>query len=268
MIKDIGGGNFVPYRIFSDHLGSPRLVVNAADGTEIAQQLDYDEFGRVLTDTCPGFQPFGFAGGLYDPDTGLTSFGFRDYDAETGRWTAKDPLAFQGGDSCLYCYNGNDPVNRIDPSGLKPFGVGANPVETKPVAFGLDPENSRLLFGLGCGNGMGVNSGDGSTIITFSNRESPTDFAISADNSRPANAGDPFDPGKTATDSSFHVIEADQEGLRGIAVDYFARVPGVRNVVVTVGGLMLVPVAGPGAGATTIIQGNLGSNPLTVISEP
>ena len=268
MLKDTGGGNFVPYRIFTDHLGSPRLVVNAENGTEIAQRLDYDEFGRVLTDTNPGFQPFGFAGGLYDPDTGLTRFGFRDYDAETGRWTTKDPLAFQGGDSCLYSYNGNDPVNGIDPSGLKPFGVGANPEKADPFAYGMDPKTSRLLFGLGFGNGMGVTSGDGSTLITLTSRENPTDFAMSADNSKPANAVDSFDPGKTASDSSFHLIEADRDGLKGISIDYLARVPGVRNVVVTVGGLIMMPVAGPGAGATMIIQGNLGVNPLRVITEP
>jgi uncharacterized protein RhaS with RHS repeats len=79
------------YRIVSDHLGSPRLVVNTADGT-VAQRMDYDEWGRVIQDTNPGFQPFGYAGGLYDRDTGLVRFGARDYDPETGRWTAKDPI--------------------------------------------------------------------------------------------------------------------------------------------------------------------------------
>jgi hypothetical protein len=29
------------------------------------QELRYDAFGRVVLDTNPGFQPFGFAGGLY-----------------------------------------------------------------------------------------------------------------------------------------------------------------------------------------------------------
>jgi YD repeat-containing protein len=72
----------VTYRIISDHLGSVRLVVNASDGS-IAQRIDYDEFGNVTADTNPGFQPFGFAGGLYDPDTGLVRFGARDY--EPGR---------------------------------------------------------------------------------------------------------------------------------------------------------------------------------------
>lgn len=107
----------VTYRILSDHLGSPRLVVNVEDGT-VVQRMDFDEFGRVLTDTNPGFQPFGFAGGLYDLDTGLVRFGARDYDPATGRWTAKDPIGFAGGDSNLYAYVSNDPVNLVDPSGL------------------------------------------------------------------------------------------------------------------------------------------------------
>ncbi|HET8937489.1 MAG TPA: RHS repeat-associated core domain-containing protein [Polyangiales bacterium] len=105
------------YRLLTDHLGSVRFVVDAANGG-ILQRLDYDEFGNVLTDTNPGFQPFGFAGGLYDADTGLVRFGARDYDALTGRWTAKDPILFASGDTNLYAYVGGDPVNRRDPRGL------------------------------------------------------------------------------------------------------------------------------------------------------
>jgi RHS repeat-associated protein len=105
------------YRIIADHLGSPRLVVDVATGA-IAQRLSYDAFGRIEEDTNPGFQPFGFAGGLYDPETGLVRFGARDYDPEIGRWTAKDPLLFHSGSTNLYAYVGNDPVNRIDASGL------------------------------------------------------------------------------------------------------------------------------------------------------
>ena len=107
----IKGG--VTYRIVKDHLGSPRLVVNTATGA-IEQRMDYDEYGRVLSDSNPGFQPFGFAGGLYDRDTGLVRFSARDYDAETGRWTAKDPIGFEGGDDNLYGYVLGDPINHID----------------------------------------------------------------------------------------------------------------------------------------------------------
>ncbi len=109
------------YRIITDQVGSVRLVVNATDGT-IAQRIDYTAFGEVLQDTNPGFQPFGFAGGLYDVDTGLVRFGARDYDPSVGRWTSKDPILFGGGQTNLYVYVGNDPVNSIDPSGLFDWG--------------------------------------------------------------------------------------------------------------------------------------------------
>jgi RHS repeat-associated protein len=107
----------VTYRIFTDHLGSPRLVVNTSTG-QVAEEIDYDEFGNVVNDTNPGFQPFGFAGGLYDQDTKLVRFGARDYNPSIGRWTAKDPILFGGGDANLYGYVLNDPANLEDPTGL------------------------------------------------------------------------------------------------------------------------------------------------------
>jgi len=113
------------YRIISDHLGSPRLVVDIADGS-IAQRMDYDVWGNVTQDTNPGFQPFGFAGGLYDLHTGLVRFGARDYDPETGRWTNKDPIRFNGGDANLYGYVLNDPINWIDSDGLRRGRGGRN----------------------------------------------------------------------------------------------------------------------------------------------
>jgi hypothetical protein len=44
-------------------------------------------------------------------------FGARDYDPQTGRWTAKDPLGFGAGDTNLYGYVLSDPVNLTDPNG-------------------------------------------------------------------------------------------------------------------------------------------------------
>ena len=81
----------------------------------------------------PGFQPFGFAGGLYDPQTKLTRFGARDYDAETGRWTSKDPILFSGGDANLYGYVFRDPVNWVDLAGAYPTWV----IVTVYVVLGL-----------------------------------------------------------------------------------------------------------------------------------
>ena len=107
------------FRVLSDHLGSPRLVVNVATGS-VVEEIDYDEFGNVTGDTAPGLTPFGFAGGQYDGDTGLVRFGARDYDARVGRWTSKDPIRFDGGSVNLYGYAMNDPVNHVDPDGTDP----------------------------------------------------------------------------------------------------------------------------------------------------
>uniref|UniRef100_UPI003D0C091B RHS repeat domain-containing protein n=1 Tax=Sulfurimonas sp. TaxID=2022749 RepID=UPI003D0C091B len=77
--------------------------------------------------------PFGFAGGLQDQDTQLVHFGYREYDPYTGKWTTKDPIDFNGGDSNLYGYVLQDPVNLVDPKGLKTF---SNPNICVAVAAG------------------------------------------------------------------------------------------------------------------------------------
>lgn len=122
--------NGATYRLLRDHLGSVRLVVNTSTGN-VVQSLTYGPWGEVLQDTNPGFQPFGYAGGLYDPDTRLVRFGARDYDPRTGRWTCKDPLGLGAG-SNLYGYCAGDPVNLIDPAGLQ---VGENDLEDLDLAW-------------------------------------------------------------------------------------------------------------------------------------
>jgi RHS repeat-associated protein len=128
------------YRLITDHVGSVRLVVNAATG-EVVQRMDYDAFGRVLRDTNPGLQPFGFAGGLYDDDTGLVRFGARDYDAHAGRWTAKDPILFAGADTNLYGYVRQDPLNQADVSGL------VAPVDQTERGIGGGTIGAAITFG-------------------------------------------------------------------------------------------------------------------------
>lgn len=147
------------YRIVTDHLGSVRLIINAQDGS-IAQALEYGPWGEVLVDTSPGFQPFGFAGGLHDGQTGFTRFGARDYDAETGRWITKDPIRFGGGTN-LYMYAGTNPAGRIDPSGLADFSW------LPPASGGLSNATSVPVVVVDMGNNLAVTLDPGEHASLF-----------------------------------------------------------------------------------------------------
>ena len=119
-----------------DGTGSPRLIINAATAA-VEDAIARDPFGRVLSETAPGFQRIGFAGGIVDADTGFVRFGARDYDPQTMRWTAPDPLSVTGGSANLYAYVAGDPVNRTDSSGLKPdvYQVGGSFTAAAPLGI-------------------------------------------------------------------------------------------------------------------------------------
>ncbi len=107
------------YCLTYDQVGSLRTVSDTTGS--LVKRIDYDSFGNILSDSNPSLSmPFGFAGGIFDPHTTLVRFGFRDYDPDTGRWTAKDPILFGGEDTNLYGYVQNDPVNFADPDGEHP----------------------------------------------------------------------------------------------------------------------------------------------------
>jgi RHS repeat-associated protein len=130
------------YLIIHDAQGSPRVVVDAQSGA-VAQRMDFDPYGRVLNDTNPGFQPFGFAGGLYDAATGLVRFGARDYNPQAGRWTSRDPIMFHSRTTNLYVYVSGDPINGLDPFGLGlPGGPPGNPISSWDRAW-LNFDKSR-----------------------------------------------------------------------------------------------------------------------------
>jgi len=80
---------------------------------------------------------------LYDEDTKLTRFGYRDYDVSTGKWTAKDPIGFDGGDTNILAYVGSDPVNKIDPEGL--FQFGTRPLTIFNDSYSFGPLNIGLF---------------------------------------------------------------------------------------------------------------------------
>ncbi|RVU42104.1 hypothetical protein EA187_17345 [Lujinxingia sediminis] len=108
------------YVFVTDYLGSVRQVVDASGN--VVQELSYDPWGRVQSDTNPGFQPFGFASGIADPNTSLVTFGVRHYDPLSGRWISPDPLG-PGGSVNPWVYAENAPISFVDPDGESPFVV-------------------------------------------------------------------------------------------------------------------------------------------------
>ena len=103
------------YAMHYDQVGTLRAMTDSAG--VVVKEVTYDSFGNVLGDTRPGISYFAFAGGLYDGDMGLVRFGYRDYDAKVGVWTAKDPTHFSGSQVDLFEYCNNDPINFIDEDG-------------------------------------------------------------------------------------------------------------------------------------------------------
>jgi RHS repeat-associated protein len=110
----------------------------------------------MLEDSNPGFQPFGFAGGLNDRDTRLTRFGARDYEAATGRWNSKEPGRFIGKDPNLYGYTFNDPVNQIDQNGLWSISISGGSGFGGGITFGSDQFGPFVEFTAGFGAGFGA----------------------------------------------------------------------------------------------------------------
>jgi RHS repeat-associated protein len=217
--------------------GSPRLLIDIATNT-IAQRISYDAYGNMIANTQPDLQPLGFAGGLTDPDTGLVRFGARDYDPITGRWMSKDPISFNGGDTNLYGYVGNDPVNFVDPSGLatdlicRPLGGSGGAIGGMHCFLRITPEAgsslgtapftlSLLTPDMNVGNkyiNAGVDSGSGTFRAAVDNGQCNTaaaqdkiDHAILASfNSQPN--GTPYSPipyGGASNSNAFihHVLQ-------------------------------------------------------------
>lgn len=91
----------------------------------VVNEYAYDPFGAILNqqETVP--QPFKFVGryGVMAEPNGLYYMRARYYDPGVGRFISEDPLGFGGGDTNLYGYVQNDPINRVDPYGLSDAGM-------------------------------------------------------------------------------------------------------------------------------------------------
>ena len=100
----------------TDILGSVRNVTDKYGAVQTS--YDYDAFGSPYLGNLENDIGFGYCGKIYDVGTGLYDYGFRDYSPVSARFTTVDPIR---DGSNWFAYVVNDPVNYVDPFGLKTF---------------------------------------------------------------------------------------------------------------------------------------------------
>ena len=85
---------------------------------------------------------FRFSTKYQDDETDLLYYGYRYYNASTGRWLSRDPLEEDGGMN-LYCFVSNLPLSAIDACGLKKH-VPYLFVHYRETEIGLGPALSEI----------------------------------------------------------------------------------------------------------------------------
>ncbi|MGB3654038.1 MAG: FG-GAP-like repeat-containing protein [Rivularia sp. (in: cyanobacteria)] len=117
----------------TDNVGTVRDLVDSS-GT-VQNHITYDSFGNVTNQTNSTINTrFGYTGREFDEETGQYYYRARYYDSGVGRFISEDPIGFAGGDTNLYRYVANRPVDNIDPYGefkveLRYKGVGGTHVD-------------------------------------------------------------------------------------------------------------------------------------------
>lgn len=102
--------------LLGDHIGTVRDLVN--NSGEVVNHLTYDSFGNLVQQTNPTANTrYQFTGREFDEATGLYYYRARYYDSKIGRFISEDPIGFGGGDTNLYGYVGNSPIQFTDPLG-------------------------------------------------------------------------------------------------------------------------------------------------------
>jgi len=121
-----GGGATVSseavYWHHNDHLGTPQALTDI-NGTKV-WEVSQTPFGIATVNEDPDgdgqlvINNFRFPGQYYDAEIGLNYNYFRTFDPALGRYIQSDPIGLNGGMN-TFAYVGGNPVNLVDPLGLR-----------------------------------------------------------------------------------------------------------------------------------------------------
>jgi RHS repeat-associated protein len=130
---------------YLDRQNSVRLLANASG--ILIDTVTYDGYGKQVSESAPSSgDDFSYIGCRLDDETGFLYTWWRYIDLPVFRFTSRDPLGFGAGDTNLYRYVRNRPLDGTDPSGLRdstpaPFaGVTMNNIVNPKV----DPQNYAI----------------------------------------------------------------------------------------------------------------------------
>ncbi|MFZ5569763.1 MAG: RHS repeat domain-containing protein [Thermodesulfobacteriota bacterium] len=140
------------YFYHNDHLGTPQKLTTISGA--VVWSAKYSSFGKAEIDPASTVvNNLRLPGQYYDGETGLQYNYYRYYNPTTGKYTQTDPIGFAGEDFNLFNYVVGNPVNFIDPFGLKSrWGcIGACTADaTLNFTFGFIPSfkfATEILFG-------------------------------------------------------------------------------------------------------------------------
>jgi RHS repeat-associated protein len=114
------GGNWTTSYFGYDGNGSVRFLTNASGA--ITDTYNYDAFGAIVSSTGSTPNDYLFAGEQFDANLGFYYLRARYMNPFNGRFVTRDTYegsVFDPSTLHKYLYVANDPVNKIDPSGLQ-----------------------------------------------------------------------------------------------------------------------------------------------------
>src|SRR2546425_3299272 len=100
----------IPMWYLTDKLGSVREDVQTSGS--VLDSITYDSYGNILSESSPSNgDRFKYTGREWDSEIGQYYYRARNYAPGIGRFESEDPLGFRAGDSNLYGYVRENPVN-------------------------------------------------------------------------------------------------------------------------------------------------------------